>query len=377
VADDWVEDGVDDFVGGENLGGTLDAAPELVAVEEFANVECGRDWRPAEVVQEGLILLVGDAWASGEDIAGAIREGADASLPNGSQYVANPVPRDTSVFAARLDWLQRKLILAGTGGLLTSLAMPQGIGSGAAQEHADVFAQLAAGDARDISGLFQRQIDARILARHFPGRPALAYFQLAAAEADDTAAYIDSIAKLSAAGYTVDPAEISERLGWGVTRQEPPAAPPFPNRAYVRDKAGMFDEVPGGSGGNKPPKKTGSRRYLQAIQTGPHSEGRRAFSGRQPVQMDGKPSEYRWGGDHVSKDHPERLKYFRAAKAAVDRPDKVTVSPKDPDVLIRAKRFERNGNEGAVVVFLSKRKKQAFDYIPMKVDRAKRKGYLE
>ncbi|MDR2673859.1 MAG: DUF935 domain-containing protein [Opitutaceae bacterium] len=164
------------------------------------------------------------------EVAKALHEGADAALPAGSTWTPNPAPRDTSIFGARLDHLQRKLILAGTGGLLTSLAMPQGIGSGAAQQQADVFARLATGDARAISELFQRQIDRVLLSQQFPGQPRLAYFALTPVEGDDSAAYIDGVAKLAAAGYAVDAAEISEHLGWKVTPAPAPAPAPFLQR---------------------------------------------------------------------------------------------------------------------------------------------------
>ena len=148
-------------------------------------------------------------------------------------------------FRDRLAWLQEKLILAGTGGLLTSLGGSTGLnGSSTAAVQAAAFADLARNDAREISELFQRSIDREILAQQFPGQPALAWFTLANEESEDLDKYTQRIAGLSAAGFIADAGEVGETLGLTLTRQSAPApgAGPFGFSNRIRN-ASKGDEV--------------------------------------------------------------------------------------------------------------------------------------
>lgn len=157
-----------------------------------------------------------------EDVA----EGASGALPYGSDVKFSDNPRGVNPFRDHMQYLREQLVLAGTGGLLTMLSMPTGIGEGASGEHGDAFAQIARAEARRISETFQKQFDARILARDFPGRPALAYFELAAREAVKTGDIIAHAQLLAQAGYQIDAAELAEKTGYKLTLK--PAAPAAP-----------------------------------------------------------------------------------------------------------------------------------------------------
>ncbi|MFZ4394591.1 MAG: phage portal protein family protein [Kiritimatiellia bacterium] len=81
--------------------------------------------------------------------------------------------------------------------------------------HSDTFQQIARGDAAAVSEVFQRGIDLPVLRSAFPGRPALAYFQLAPNDAGQTpAAVAQEAAALAAAGFVVDPAQLAEKTGY-------------------------------------------------------------------------------------------------------------------------------------------------------------------
>lgn len=171
------------------------------------------------------------------DQAGYLAEGGTGSLPNGSQFIPHHPPAGESPFRPRLEWLREQLVIAGTGGLLTMLAMPQGIGSGSSDAHEATFRAIARREARQISETLQRQFDARILAALFPGRPILAYFELAANEQPDTGEFLEHLVKLGSAGYRVKLEQVAEITGYDVElAPTPAAAPAFPGLAQNTDR---------------------------------------------------------------------------------------------------------------------------------------------
>lgn len=156
--------------------------------------------------------------AAAEEIAA----GGSGYLPHGSDYTANGHPSGNAPYEQRLRWIREELVLAGTGGQLTMLASPTGIGQGASGEHADTFRSIARGDARRLSETFQRQLDRRLLARVFPGAPVLAYWKLCLEDEIDTGAVVDHAQKLRQAGYKVRLEQLSERTGYDL--EDAPAA---------------------------------------------------------------------------------------------------------------------------------------------------------
>ncbi len=159
-----------------------------------------------------------------EAAARAVAEGGSGTLPNGSTVHASDSPRGVNPFRAHLAFLQQQLVLAATGGLLTVLAQ-SGSGTLAGSAHMEAFKTIARARARRISEAFQRQHDKAFLEVRFPGCPILAYFELAANETVDTTQIIDHVARLTAAGFQLDPDEVSEKTGYKVTRIPSTASP--------------------------------------------------------------------------------------------------------------------------------------------------------
>lgn len=159
-----------------------------------------------------------------EAAAREVAEGGSGYLPNQSDYKPNDGPRGTNPFKERLDHLSEKLILAGTGGLLTMLTAP-GSGTLAGNAHQETFSKIAKSDARKTSEIFQKQFDAPLLAKAFPGKPILAYFALALNEETDTKELVEDVNKLGQAGYDIDTEEVSEKLGYRITKRELPEKP--------------------------------------------------------------------------------------------------------------------------------------------------------
>jgi phage gp29-like protein len=154
-----------------------------------------------------------------QEAAKEIALGGSGSLPSGSDYKANDGPRGTNPFSDYLKHVSEMLVLAGTGGKLSMLNDATGIGGSQGDVHADAFRQIAAADARDISEIFQRQIDTPILDAEFAGQERLAYFELNFREEVKAGEVVETVSKLALAGLLADAEEIGEKVGLKLTRQ--------------------------------------------------------------------------------------------------------------------------------------------------------------
>lgn len=208
------------------------------------------------------------------DEAVAASEAASGALPNGSDVKTLSEVRGAQPFLARLEWLQKQLILAGTGGMLTSLAEPTGIGGGASGVQENAWTTIVRRIAHTVEEAMVGQYDRRALAAVFPGRPALASFALRTKQEKDVGAAVESISKLSAAGYQVDPEQVEAETGYKVTLKPVPEPSPAPFSAMKRrpDGAGLlqtglgaFKTAPGssdgqGEGSDAPPSQNAGNR---------------------------------------------------------------------------------------------------------------------
>jgi phage gp29-like protein len=145
--------------------------------------------------------------------AQSIAEGGSGYLPYQSTYTPNDSPRGIVPFRPRLDYLTEKLVLAGTGGLLTMLTQ-SGSGTLAGSAHQEAFDMIARAEAKKISGVFQRSFDSEVLEREFPGRDRLVYFEIAANDELDPDKVASQVKDLRAAGYRADVAQVSEKTGY-------------------------------------------------------------------------------------------------------------------------------------------------------------------
>lgn len=167
-----------------------------------------------------------------EYVAGieSYRDGGHGLFPGGSQIVFANNLRGTVPFEARMRYLREQLVLAATGGLHTMLAEPTGIGPGSSESHQDGFEQLAQGEAREISEIFQRKFDKPLLQARFPGRPQLAYFEIASRKETNVSQIIKDAAAMPGSGYRIKQARLEEETGYelepytAAAPQEPPTA---------------------------------------------------------------------------------------------------------------------------------------------------------
>jgi phage gp29-like protein len=171
------------------------------------------------------------------EMAEAAAEQASGALPNGSQVVTSQEARSSQPFQPRLEWIQKQVILAGTGGLLTMLA-ESGSGTLAGSVHADAFRQIGRGVARRISEAFQRQIEKPRLEKLFPGRPVLAYFDMQPPEYRDQTQVVANIVALAQQGYSLDAAQVSELTGYDVPEKSNDSAQQLLKNLYPLIAAG-------------------------------------------------------------------------------------------------------------------------------------------
>lgn len=173
-----------------------------------------------------------------------IARGGSGALPNGSDAKAGTRADGKDVFRPRLDWLQEQLVLAGTCGLLSMLSMPTGMNSTQGDVHEEAFAKLGKRSAKQISEVFNKQLDAPILDRDFPGVPHLASFWLASEEQTDPTAFVADVAALFTAGYQVDPEQITVKTGYKVTLKPEPEKPETGNLKPENEKTPVANRAP-------------------------------------------------------------------------------------------------------------------------------------
>lgn len=94
------------------------------------------------------------------------------------------------------------------------LSKPTGIGQGASDQHADVFEDLAANAAREVSELFQKQFDVEVLTAEHANEPVCVYFQLGGEDEADVGEVLDHAVKARQAGYRMEAEELSEKTGY-------------------------------------------------------------------------------------------------------------------------------------------------------------------
>lgn len=167
-----------------------------------------------------------DKIADFQAAAEAAAQQASGALPSGSQIVTTQEARSNQPFQPRLEWLQKQLVLAGTGGLLTVLA-ESGSGTLAGSVHEQAFRQIGRGLARRVSEAFQRQLDKPLLARAFPGKPVQAYFELKAKQEKNVGEFVAQVVALAAQGYKISPEQVAQETGFEIAYEAPAPAPAF------------------------------------------------------------------------------------------------------------------------------------------------------
>ena len=165
------------------------------------------------------VFLVGPPNASADrekefqEIAELLINDGRGYLPNGSDIKFVNGGGGRPPFLEHIDYLDKQIVIAATGGLLTMLAEP-GSGTLAGGAHTETFMQIARSDAVTLSAVLQRDIDKPLLEAFFPGQPPLAYFEFSPVASDQTRQVVQDAVDLSKAGLKVDAAEVAEKTGY-------------------------------------------------------------------------------------------------------------------------------------------------------------------
>ena len=135
-------------------------------------------------------------------------------LPHGADVkITDLAARSKMPYFERIEYADRQIVMAATGGLLTMLAQ-SGTGTLAGGAHNDTLIGLARADAKSISEVFQQQVDREILRAFFPGHPPTVYFQFDIPQPEESpSAFIQAVSGLSWSGYRVSKEQLQEKTG--------------------------------------------------------------------------------------------------------------------------------------------------------------------
>ena len=179
-----------------------------------------RDWDSyLSVFGIPSVFLVGPENATDDQekqfqtIADEIISDGRGFLPYGTSVEYVSPETGTAPFQNQIEYIDKQLTIAATGGLLTVLTEP-GSGTLAGNAHSETFMQIARADAVMLSGLLQRSIDLPLLESFFPGQPVLAYFEFTPVASDQSKQVVKDVVDLSKAGLEVDPSEVAEKTGY-------------------------------------------------------------------------------------------------------------------------------------------------------------------
>ena len=152
-----------------------------------------------------------------QTVAQEIMSNGRGYLPHGSDVKFVNAYGNKPPFLEHIDYIDRQITLAATGGLLTMLT-ESGSGTLAGNAHSDTFLQIARSDAALLSGLFQEQFDTPLLREYFPDQPILAYFEFAPPASDEVSRVVKDAVELAKAGVRMDLRELEEKTGYKLER---------------------------------------------------------------------------------------------------------------------------------------------------------------
>ena len=262
----WNPRAVQSKAGLVDTGNKLDESCYLILenrrpVNEYALVSylrasmCDKDWDAHLEIYgiPGWVITMPPYIPTGKEdeyrnAATAVAAGGGGALPHGSEAKVSSSPAGEAPFEKRREFLNRQICLVATGGLLTSLALPQGIGSGASDSHGETFKRIARSRSKAISEEFQRKIDAQILNTLFPGKPHLAYFEFDARESTDVGQILEHAATARKAGVQISTEQLSDRTGYTLTDAPMPAVV----RDTISENPDQLDKSPGASANATP-----------------------------------------------------------------------------------------------------------------------------
>ncbi len=167
--------------------------------------------------------------------------GGSGAFPFGTNVITQAIdPGNAQSIQDFLEYMSKQIVLASTGGTLTSLAQPTGMGSNVADVQQDVFKTIVRHDAYRIGDLINRGIAKRLLDGQFPGRPHLVYFDLASDDKASPEKYLSDAVQAKNAGLVIDITQLEELTGYKLSKEAPAggdlwSVPRLPNTDKAED----------------------------------------------------------------------------------------------------------------------------------------------
>ena len=168
---------------------------------------------PEDLPQENL-----QTWATK---AVECAKGGSGAFPFGSNIITQNIdPNNGRSIQEFLEYMTKQIVLASTGGTLTSLAQATGLGSNIADVQQDVFKTIVRHDAYKIGDLINRGIAKKLLNAQFPNKPHLVYFDLSNEDKQNPEKYLNDAVSAKNAGLAIDLTQLEELTGYKLTKIE-------------------------------------------------------------------------------------------------------------------------------------------------------------
>lgn len=160
-----------------------------------------------------------------QTLAESVTSNLRGYMPNGSTFVAPDLAaRSRLPYFERIEYSDKQIVLAATGGLLTMLT-ESGSGTLAGGAHSETLMTLARADANKISETYQQSIDREILNAFFPNSPVVVYFQYDLPQKTESMAdLMEAASSLSWSGYRIDKQMLEEKSGLKLEFMDPALA---------------------------------------------------------------------------------------------------------------------------------------------------------
>ncbi len=167
---------------------------------------------PEGTTPEQIDQFAAKAAIMANDGRGALPPGVKATMTQTSSSDGTPFP-------GRQEYIDTMLILAGTGGKLTMLSDPTGVGQGATVAHEDVFQDIADAEGEEIADVFMKSIGTPALNLAFPGKKHLVKLAISRRTETDKLAATNLLRGLRFAGWDVSEEEAEEMTGLKLTKR--------------------------------------------------------------------------------------------------------------------------------------------------------------
>ena len=162
------------------------------------------------------------------DLARKFARGGSGILPNGSSVVYGTEARAVCPFIDFIRFQQQQIYLVGIGRVQSGETDGANLGGNAAGVVEDGFRRLVRRDARRIARAVNDCVTRKVLARRFPGRPALAQFAWDTETKRTSSEVLEDAGRAKTAGLAIDIDQLQELTGYKLEKvPETPQPGPF------------------------------------------------------------------------------------------------------------------------------------------------------